>query len=138
MTDRERDLLGIDELTYGADGLIPAVVQQHDTGEVLMVAYMNRESLTETIQTGFTWFWSRSRKKFWMKGESSGHTQEVIEIRYDCDADCLLVFVNQKGPGACHTNEWSCFYRSLYPDAGRIDARKVASDRSAEGDPADA
>lgn len=134
MTDRERDLLGIDELTYGADGLIPAVVQQHDTGEVLMVAYMNRESLTETIQTGFTWFWSRSRKKFWMKGESSGHTQEVIEIRYDCDADCLLVLVNQKGPGACHTNEWSCFYRSLYPDAGRVQARAGSPTSADEGD----
>jgi phosphoribosyl-AMP cyclohydrolase len=121
MTDRERDLLGIDELTYGADGLIPAVVQQHDTGEVLMVAYMNRESLTETIETGFTWFWSRSRQEFWMKGESSGHTQEVIEIRYDCDADCLLVLVNQNGAGACHTGERSCFYRTLYLGAGSAD-----------------
>lgn len=118
MSDRERDLLGIDEFTYDANGLIPAVVQQHDTREVLMVAYMNRESLTETIETGFTWFWSRSRQKFWMKGESSGHTQEVIEIRYDCDADCLLVLVNQSGAGACHTGERSCFYRALYPSAG--------------------
>ena len=72
MADRERDLLGIDEFTYDANGLIPAVVQQHDTLEVLMVAYMNRESLAETIETGFTWFWSRSRQKYWMKGESSG------------------------------------------------------------------
>jgi phosphoribosyl-AMP cyclohydrolase / phosphoribosyl-ATP pyrophosphohydrolase len=118
MTDRERDLLGIDEFTYDANGLIPAVVQQHDTREVLMVAYMNRESLTETIETGFTWFWSRSRQKFWMKGESSGHTQEVVEIRYDCDADCLLVLVNQNGAGACHTGEHSCFYRALFPSAG--------------------
>jgi phosphoribosyl-AMP cyclohydrolase len=118
MSDRERDLLGIDEFTYDANGLIPAVVQQYDTREVLMVAYMNRESLTETIETGFTWFWSRSRQKFWMKGESSGHTQEVIEIRYDCDADCLLVLVNQSGAGACHTGERSCFYRALYPSAG--------------------
>jgi phosphoribosyl-AMP cyclohydrolase len=118
MSDRERDMLGIDELTYDANGLIPAVVQQHDTGEVLMVAYMNRESLTETIQTGFTWFWSRSRQKFWMKGESSGHTQEVLEIRYDCDADCLLVLVSQNGAGACHTGERSCFYRTLYLGAG--------------------
>ena len=103
MTNRERDLLGFDELTFDANGLIPAVVQQHDTREVLMVAYMNRESLIETVESGKTWFWSRSRKKYWMKGESSGHTQDVVEILYDCDADCLLVLVNQNGPGACHT-----------------------------------
>jgi phosphoribosyl-AMP cyclohydrolase / phosphoribosyl-ATP pyrophosphohydrolase len=127
MSDRERDLLGIDEFTYDANGLIPAVVQQHDTGEVLMVAYMNRESLTETIETGFTWFWSRSRQKFWMKGESSGHTQEVVEIRYDCDADCLLVLVNQNGAGACHTGERSCFYRALYPSAGPAGVGEVGT-----------
>lgn len=117
MTDREQDLLGYDELKYDSDGLIAAVIQQHDTHEVLMVAYMNRESLVETVQTGKTWFWSRSRKKYWMKGESSGHTQDVIEIRYDCDADCLLVLVNQNGPGACHTNQRTCFYRRMYPDS---------------------
>ncbi len=120
MTDREHDLLGFDELTYDANGLIPAVVQQHDTGEVLMVAYMNRESIIQTIESGKTWFWSRSRKKYWMKGESSGHTQDVVEIRYDCDADCLLVRVNQNGPGACHTGERSCFYRSMWPDAAHL------------------
>jgi phosphoribosyl-AMP cyclohydrolase len=120
MTNREHDLLGFDELTFDSNGLIPAVVQQHDTREVLMVAYMNRESLVETIESGKTWFWSRSRKKFWMKGEGSGHTQDVIEILYDCDADCLLVLVNQNGPGACHTNERSCFYRRLYPDAAHL------------------
>ncbi len=120
MSDREQDLLGIDELTYDSNGLIPAVVQQHDTGEVLMVAYMNRESLIETIESGKTWFWSRSRKKYWMKGESSGHTQDVVEIRYDCDADCLLVLVSQNGPGACHTNARSCFYRRLYPEFGHL------------------
>ena len=120
MTDRERDALGVDDLKYDASGLIPAVVQQHDTGEVLMVAYMNRESLLETIETGKTWFWSRSRQKYWMKGESSGHIQDVVEIRYDCDADCLLVRVNQHGPGACHTNERTCFYRSMYPTPAHI------------------
>ena len=114
--DRERDLLGVDEMKYDADGLIPAVIQDAANGDVLMVAYMNRESLIETLETGKTWFWSRSRKKYWMKGESSGHTQDVHEIRYDCDADCLLVKVTQHGPGACHTNERSCFYRRLYPD----------------------
>lgn len=115
MTDRERDLLGIDELTYDADGLIPAVIQDAENGEVLMVAYMNRESVARTLETGRTWFWSRSRQKYWMKGESSGHTQEVHRILYDCDADCLLVSVTQNGPGACHTNERSCFYRQMYP-----------------------
>ncbi len=116
MGDRERDELGIDELAYDANGLIPAVVQQHDTREVLMVAYMNRESLAETIETGKTWFWSRSRQKYWMKGESSGHIQDVLEIRYDCDADCLLVLVDQHG-AACHTMERSCFYRTLFEAA---------------------
>ncbi len=115
MSNREQDLLGFDEMKYDEAGLIPAVIQDAATGDVLMVAYMNRESLVETVETGKTWFWSRSRKKYWMKGESSGHTQEVHEILYDCDADCLLVKVTQNGPGACHTNEHSCFYRRLYP-----------------------
>jgi len=121
MSDREHDLLGIDEFTYNVNGLIPAVVQQHDTHEVLMVAYMNQDSLAETLRTGYTWYWSRSRQKFWMKGESSGHTQEVVEIRYDCDADCLLVLVNQNGPGACHTNARTCFYRRLYPEPASLE-----------------
>lgn len=115
MTDKERDDLTVDELTYDANGLIPAVVQQHDTGEVLMVAYMNAESLAQTLETGRTWFWSRSRQKYWMKGESSGAVQDVLEVRYDCDADCLLVLVDQQGGGACHTGERSCFYRTLRP-----------------------
>jgi phosphoribosyl-AMP cyclohydrolase len=116
MTDRERDALGVGDLTYDASGLIPAVVQQHDTGEVLMVAYMNAESLAKTIETKRTWFWSRSRRKYWMKGESSGSVQDVVEVRYDCDADCLLVRVDQHGSGACHTGERTCFYRTLYPE----------------------
>jgi len=120
VSDRERDLLGIDELKYDDNGLIPAVIQDAENGDVLMVAYMNRESIVETVETGKTWFWSRSRKKYWMKGESSGHTQEVQEILYDCDADCLLVKVIQNGPGACHTNERSCFYRRMYPDAALL------------------
>ncbi|MBF4510524.1 MAG: bifunctional phosphoribosyl-AMP cyclohydrolase/phosphoribosyl-ATP diphosphatase HisIE [Aeromicrobium sp.] len=111
--DRERDALGIEGMTYTADGLIPAIVQQHDTGEVLMLAYMNADSLAKTLETGYTWFWSRSRQKYWQKGESSGHVQRVIEVRYDCDADTLLVLVDQVGPGACHTGERSCFYRTL-------------------------
>lgn len=115
MIDRERDLLGVEDLKYDEAGLIPAVIQDRETGDVLMVAYMNADSLAQTLETGRTWFWSRSRQKYWMKGESSGHVQDVHEIRYDCDADCLLVSVTQQGPGACHTNERSCFYRRLYP-----------------------
>ena len=114
--DVERDLLAIDQLKYDLAGLIPAVIQDGTTGDVLMVAYMNAESLSKTLETGKTWFWSRSRQKYWMKGESSGHVQDVHEVLYDCDADCLLVKVTQHGPGACHTNERSCFYRRLYPD----------------------
>jgi phosphoribosyl-ATP pyrophosphohydrolase/phosphoribosyl-AMP cyclohydrolase len=99
-------------LTYDDRGLIPAVVQQYDTGEVLMVAYMNAESVARTLTTGYTWFWSRSRQSFWKKGETSGHLQAVREVRYDCDADCLLVLVDQTGV-ACHTGERSCFFRTL-------------------------
>ncbi|HET6351121.1 MAG TPA: phosphoribosyl-AMP cyclohydrolase [Coriobacteriia bacterium] len=127
MSNREKDLLGPDEMKFDDSGLIPAVVQDAENGDVLMVAYMNRESLVETLETGKTWFWSRSRQKYWMKGESSGHTQDVQEILYDCDADCLLVKVIQNGPGACHTNERSCFYRRLYPDAASL-AKGAAED----------
>ena len=118
MSDREHDALSIGELKYDAAGLIPAVIQQHDTGEVLMVAYMNAASLAKTIETGSTWFWSRSRQAYWMKGETSGSTQDVLEIRYDCDADTLLVLVDQHGSGACHTGERTCFYRTLHPAPG--------------------
>ena len=111
--DREHDDLNVDDMKFDADGLIPAVVQQHDTGEVLMVAYMNADSLRQTLDTRRTWFWSRSRQKYWMKGEESGNVQEVFEVRYDCDADTLLVRVNQIGTGACHTGERTCFYRTL-------------------------
>jgi phosphoribosyl-ATP pyrophosphohydrolase/phosphoribosyl-AMP cyclohydrolase len=111
--DRERDALGVGDLKYDENGLIPAVVQQEGTGEVLMVAYMNPESLAKTLETGKTWFWSRSRQKYWQKGESSGNVQNVREVRYDCDADTLLVTVDQVGAGACHTGERTCFYRTL-------------------------
>jgi phosphoribosyl-AMP cyclohydrolase len=98
------------ELKFDSNGLIPAVIQDCDTHEVLMVAYMNRDSLATTLATGKTHFWSRSRQTFWMKGESSGHTQEVREIRTDCDGDTLLVKVKQN-VAACHTGYRSCFYR---------------------------
>ncbi len=103
----------LDELKYDEKGLIPAVVQEDETGEVLMVAWMNRESIQMTLDSGYTHFWSRSRQKFWKKGETSGSLQEVKEIYYDCDADTLLVKVKQHGSGACHTGERTCFYRRL-------------------------
>jgi phosphoribosyl-AMP cyclohydrolase len=93
---------------------------------------MNAESVAKTIETGRTWFWSRSRQQYWMKGESSGAVQDVVEIRYDCDGDCLLVLVDQHGPGACHTGERTCFYRRLFPvaDAERGSAEPQESEFS--------
>ncbi|MDI6711888.1 MAG: phosphoribosyl-AMP cyclohydrolase [Anaerosomatales bacterium] len=104
------------ELKFDERGLIPAVVQQHDTGEVLMVAWMDAEALRRTIETGTTWFWSRSRQEHWNKGATSGNVQHVKEIRYDCDGDTLLVLVEQVGV-ACHTGARSCFFRTLMPAA---------------------
>lgn len=95
------------------DGLVPAVVQDHETGEILMLAYMNQESWIKTIETGKACFWSRSRKSFWLKGESSGHVQLVREIRLDCDDDTILLKVEQVGGAACHTGHRSCFHRKL-------------------------
>ena len=102
----------MENLKFDANGLIPTIVQDSQTRQVLMMAWMNAESLQKTRQTGETWFWSRSRQALWHKGETSGNTQKVIEIRYDCDGDTLLVLVEPAGP-ACHTGEMSCFYRSL-------------------------
>lgn len=92
--------------------LIPAVVQENSTGEVLMVAWMNRESMAKTLETGYTWFWSRSRQELWNKGATSGHLQKVIEIYSDCDDDTLLVKVEQTG-AACHTGNHSCFFKKI-------------------------
>jgi phosphoribosyl-AMP cyclohydrolase len=100
------------ELQYDSKGLIPAIVQQYDTGEVLMMAWMNAESLRLTLETGTTWFWSRGRQELWNKGATSGNIQQVRELYYDCDADCLLVKVDSPGP-ACHTGHRSCFYRRI-------------------------
>ena len=101
-----------DEIKYDANGLVPAIVQDAETHEVLMMAYMNAGSLRLTVETGETVFWSRSRSELWHKGATSGNIQRVVEVRVDCDADTLLVLVNPVGP-ACHTGERSCFYRSL-------------------------
>ena len=92
--------------------LIPAIVQEDSTGEVLMLAYMNRESLQKTIETGYTWFWSRSRKELWNKGATSGHLQRIVDIKGDCDDDTLLIRVVQTG-AACHTGNHSCFFNNI-------------------------
>ncbi len=103
----------IPELKYNDQGLIPAIVQEAGTGEVLMLAYMNKESIAKTLELGKTCFWSRSRQEFWIKGLTSGNVQLLKEILYDCDADTLLVKVEQVGKGACHTGERTCFFRSI-------------------------
>ncbi|MDB5657557.1 MAG: phosphoribosyl-AMP cyclohydrolase [Cypionkella sp.] len=99
-------------LVYDANGLIPCIAQDHASGEVLMMAWMSAESLTRTLETGVMTYWSRSRASFWAKGETSGHVQRLVELRIDCDRDCLLALVTQDGP-ACHTNRRSCFYTAL-------------------------
>jgi phosphoribosyl-AMP cyclohydrolase len=99
-------------LKYDDKGLIPAIAQDHETGEILMMAWMNAESVARTLETGKVTYWSRSRQAFWVEGESSGHVQELVDFRLDCDRDCLLVMVNQTGP-ACHTNRRSCFYTAV-------------------------
>lgn len=99
-------------LKYDANGLIPAIAQDHESGEILMMAWMNAESVQKTLKDNRVTYWSRSRQSFWVKGESSGHLQHLIEMRVDCDRDCLLVLVRQEGP-ACHTNRRSCFYTAI-------------------------
>jgi phosphoribosyl-ATP pyrophosphohydrolase/phosphoribosyl-AMP cyclohydrolase len=100
----------VDEIAFDADGLVPCIVQDWSTGEVLTLAYMNDEALRRTRESGETWFWSRSRRRLWRKGETSGNVQRVRALRYDCDADALLALVEPAGP-ACHTGERSCFFR---------------------------
>lgn len=102
----------LEQLKYNSDGLIPAIVQDVQTKEVLMLAYMNQEAVGKTLATGETWFWSRSRQKFWHKGESSGNVQKVKQLLFDCDRDTLLVLVEQRG-AACHEGYYSCFHYDL-------------------------
>lgn len=106
--------MGLDtaSLRFNDQGLIPVIAQQDGTGEVLMLAWMNAAAIEQTLVTGKVTYWSRSRAAFWIKGETSGHTQQLIDLRVDCDRDCLLAIVNQTGP-ACHTNRRSCFYTSV-------------------------
>lgn len=106
------------QITYTSDGLVAAIVQEEGTGQVLMMAWMNEESLRKTLETGRTWFWSRSRQEYWCKGETSGDRQFVRTASYDCDGDTLLFVVEQEGRGACHTGERSCFYRTFADPVG--------------------
>lgn len=110
---------------FDAAGLLPAVVTDKSSGALLMLAYMNAKALRRTIETGDAWYWSRSRKKLWRKGASSGHTQRVVEIRTDCDQDAIQLVVEQTGP-ACHTNRRRCFYRTVCFAGGRLWLREDA------------
>ena len=114
----------LDSLAYNNDGLIPAIAQQHDTGEVLMMAWMNRQSIAETLETGRVCYWSRSRQAYWRKGESSGQVQMLKELRFDCDKDTLLVKVDQTGP-ACHTGRRNCFFNVVKGDEVMVDAEPL-------------
>lgn len=116
------------------DGLVPAVAQDYKTGEILMVAFMNKEAFELTLQTGIVHYWSRSRKQLWKKGESSGNVQEVKEIRIDCDNDCVLLKINQIGDAACHTGYRSCFYRVVEDGKLKVDGVKIFNPEDKYGD----
>lgn len=107
----QHQVIPVDQIRYDSHGLVPAIVQDYLDGTVLMMAWMNRESLQKTLETGETWFWSRSRQELWHKGGTSGHVQKVQSLRYDCDSDALLIGVEQVGDIACHTGERSCFHQ---------------------------
>ena len=104
-------------VTFNEDGLVPAIVQEESTGQVLMMAWMNADSLRQSLETGRTWFWSRSRQEYWCKGETSGDRQYIRSASYDCDGDTLLFVVEQEGNGACHTGNYSCFFRAFGPES---------------------
>ena len=125
-------MAGLDDLKYDDKGLIPAIVQDADSGEVLMMAWMNKASLRETIDTGKTHFWSRSRQKYWMKGESSGHVQEVQSVHIDCDMDCLLIKAKQHG-AACHEGYKNCFFREQRDGAWAVTAERLVDPNEVYG-----
>lgn len=122
----------LDALPWNADGLVPAIAQQQDTGEVLMMAWMNRAALQETLATGRVCYWSRSRQKLWRKGESSGQVQQLREMRFDCDGDTVLVKVDQTGP-ACHTGRRDCFYNRVEGDRVVVDSDPIISPKDLYG-----
>ncbi len=119
----------LDDISFNDDGLVPAITQDAESGKVLMLAWMNRESLQLTAEKGEAVYWSRSRQKLWHKGEESGHTQTVVELRFDCDEDVILLKVEQKGGIACHTGRESCFYRQLQNDEW-VEVEEVIKDPS--------
>lgn len=114
----------LDDLPFNADGLLPAVAQQFDSREVLMMAWMNRDAIEETLRTGQVCYWSRSRQAYWRKGESSGQVQMLREVRFDCDGDTILLLVDQTGP-ACHTGRRNCFYNKVDGDRVIVDAEPL-------------
>ena len=122
----------LDRLPYDAAGLIPAIAQQHDTGEVLMLAWMNRAAIEETLNTGRVCYWSRSRQAFWRKGESSGQTQRLKELRLDCDGDAILLQVDQTG-AACHTGRRTCFYNAVRGDRLEVTAEPLIDPKTLYG-----
>ncbi len=127
----------LDAVVFDSDGLVPAIAQQHDSGEVLMMAWMNADAIAETLKTGRVCYWSRSRAALWRKGETSGQVQRLVELRLDCDGDTLLLRVEQTGV-ACHTGRRSCFFRALRPDGALEEILPVTVDPKAlYGDPKD-
>ncbi len=112
----------LEEIQWTEDGLVPVIAQQHDTGRVVMFAWMNRESLVLSVEEGYAVYWSRSRQRLWRKGEESGHKQKIIDMQLDCDADVILIKIDQHGGIACHTGRESCFYRSLIDGDWKIAA----------------
>lgn len=122
--DMARQVIG--QLRFDAAGLVPAVAQAHESRDVLMLAWMNAEAVRETLATGFVCYWSRSRKRLWRKGESSGHVQRLVELRFDCDADAVLLLVEQTGP-ACHTGRPACFFHAARAGGIRVIAAPAAA-----------
>lgn len=120
------------KLQYNQDGLIPAIAQQHDTGEVLMMAWMNASSIKETLETKRVCYWSRSRQKYWRKGEESGQIQTLKEMRFDCDNDTILLIVDQVGP-ACHTGRKTCFYKLVQNDDVIVDSEPLIDPKELYG-----
>ena len=116
----------IASLAFNDAGLVPAIAQQHDTGEVLMLAWMNADSIRESLESGRVCYWSRSRQSLWRKGETSGHVQRLVELRFDCDRDALLLLVDQTGP-ACHTNRRNCFYNAVRDDGVEVISEPMVS-----------
>jgi phosphoribosyl-AMP cyclohydrolase / phosphoribosyl-ATP pyrophosphohydrolase len=117
--------MNLANIRFDEKGLVPAIVQDAQSKEVLMLAYMNKESLQKSLETGETWFYSRSRQELWHKGATSGHTQRIVDMRYDCDSDALLVLVEPAGP-ACHTGSYSCFFHSIDGEAREVSPHRFA------------